>query len=189
VGWLKKAPVKYALAGVGAVYLLLFVAYLVYAGVERMKPRGPSELEAHPERQEEILARQRAEDLRDQLDLSDEQTQQLADIFCAQGRAPHPSGPPDRGDFRGRWQAAQEEIAQVLTPEQQARMEQMRGQFAGRGGGPGRGGPRGGMSPERIDALKEKMTPEQRARFEKRVQEWQQRRQQWGGGRGRGRRQ
>jgi Spy/CpxP family protein refolding chaperone len=175
--WLTKARVKYTLAGVGAVYILLFIGYLVYAGVMRTAPQGPSELEANPERQDEILAQRRADELRQQLKLSEEQTQRLADIF----QKNQSSNPPGAGDFRERWRAAQAEIAQVLTPEQQALMDQMRGQFAGPGG------PRGRITPERIEALKQKMTPEQRARFEKRWQQWQQRRGQRGGPRGQGR--
>ena len=173
--WVTKERVKYTLAGFGAVYLILFVAYLVYAGAKQTGQSGPSELEAHPERQQEILARQRAEELQQRLGLSDEQTQQIAEIM--QKNAPNPSLD---GDFRERMRATRVEIAQVLTAEQREKMEQTRGMF----GGPG--GPRGGggrMSPERQDALKEKMSPEQKARFEKRMENWQGRGGQQGGGR------
>ncbi len=178
MAWTKKKGVQYALAGMGVVYILLFAGYLVYAFAGTQAPSGPSELEAHPERQAEILARQRAEEMQGRLGLSEEQTKQIAGIFAGQE-----GGQPADGDPRERWRAMREEVAKVLTPEQQAQMEQERGRFGGPGGGPG--GPRGMMmSPERMEALKAKMTPEQRERFEKKAQQWQQRRGQRGGGRG-----
>jgi Spy/CpxP family protein refolding chaperone len=169
---LNKKHLKYALASAGAVYLALFAAYLVYREIQPSVPAGPSELEAHPERQDEILAQRRAEELKEQLGLSDEQAQRIGEIFASQGRG----GPsPGEGDFRDRWRGMQDQLARVLTPEQQALMQQNRGPFPG-------GGPRGPMmTPERIESLKQKMTPEQKARFEKHLQEWEQRRQQWGG--------
>ncbi len=172
--WMTKARVKYVLAGIGAVYLVLFVGYLVYAGVTRTRPTGPSELEAHPERQNEILAKQRAEDLQAQLKLSDDQTQKVAEILSK-----NQMDPSAGGDFRERFRATRDEIGKVLTPEQQAQAEQMRGLFRGPGGP---GGPMARLTPERIDSLKKNMTPDQRARFEKRIEDWQQRRQQWRGG-------
>ncbi len=126
--WLTSTRVKYALAAIGAVYLVLFVGYLVYAGVKPERPKGPSELEANPERAAEIKAMQRAEQLKERLNLSDEQTQQIADIFYAQsaemqGAMPAPGAGPD--GFRERMQAVQEQIKQVLTPEQLAEFEKM----------------------------------------------------------------
>jgi len=163
---------KYALAGLGVVYAVLFATYLVYAAVTRLSPQGPSELEAHPERQDKILAQQRVEDLKARLSLSDEQTQRISDILAAQGGGFPGDGPPD-GNFRGRWQGVRDQIAQVLTPEQQAQAQQMMGQFRG-----GPGGPMGRMTPERAESLKQKMTPEQKARFEQQFDRWQQRMQQ-----------
>ena len=174
--WLTKTRMKYTLAGVGILYLLLGIGLLVYAGVKHMEPSGPSELEEHPERQQEILARQRTEEMRTRLGLTDEQAKQIAEIMAAN----QPAGAQDGGDPRGRWRGLQEQIGKVLTPDQQQRAEQMRGQFAGKGG------PRGGISPERMDALKEKMTPELRARFEKRMQDMQQRQGQRRGQQGAG---
>jgi hypothetical protein len=178
--WLTKTRVKYALAGVGGVYLLLLISYFVYAGVKGADPVGPSELEAHPERQDEILAQRRAEELRGQLGLSDEQTQRIAQIYEAQ----KDSGPGDDsqadGDSRERRRQTHDQIDQVLTPEQKTALEQSRGQSRGPGG------PRGQISPERIESIKEKMSPEQRQRFEKRIEQWQQRRQQRRGGQGPG---
>ena len=177
--WLTKTRVQYSLAGMGVVYLILFVGYLVYAGTKQPTQSGPSELEAHPERQQEILARQRAEEMQQRLNLSDEQTQKIAEIM--QKNAPNPS--PD-GNFREQMRAAREEIATVLTAEQKAQMEQTRGQFGGPGGPRG---PGGRMSPERMEALKDKMTPEQKARFEKKMESFGGGRRQQGGQGGGGR--
>jgi len=187
MAWITTKRVKYALAGIGAVYAVLLVAYLVYAGVTRMAPQGPSELEAHPERQDEILARQRVDEFKSRLSLTDEQAQRITEILAAQGGGFPRGGPPD-GNFQGRSQGVRDQIAQVLTPEQQAQAQQMMGQFGGRGGGNpggrGAGGPMGRMSPERLESLKQKMTPEQQERFQKKIDQMQQRRQQWQGGRG-----
>jgi hypothetical protein len=191
MAWVTKNRVKYVLAGIGAVYAVLLVAYLVYAGVTQMAPQGPSELEAHPEKQDEILARQRVDEFKSRLSLTDEQTQRITDILAAHGGGFPGGGPPD-GNFRGRWQGVRDQIAQVLTPEQQAQAQQMMGQFGGPGGGGqqgqfggrGGGGPMGRMTPERVESLKQKMTPEQQGRFQKMIDQMQQRRQQWQGGRG-----
>jgi hypothetical protein len=191
MAWVTKNRVKYVLAGIGAVYAVLLVAYLVYAGVTQMAPQGPSELEAYPERQDEILARQRVDEFKSHLSLTDEQAQRIADILAAHGGGFPGGGPPD-GNFRGRWQGLRDQIAQVLTPEQQAKALQMMGQFGGPGGagqqgqfgGRGGGGPMGRMTPERVESLKQKMTPEQQERFQKKIDQMQRRRQQWQGGRG-----
>ncbi len=195
--WITKTRLKYALAGAGAVYILLFVGYLVYAGTRSAAPQGPSELEAHPERQAEIVAQRRAEELRDQLQLSEEQTRQIAAIFLK-----YETQPPQDGDRRDRWRAQQEEINGVLTAEQRLKLQETRGQFGGPGGpgvaggpgGPGgpqrpggppaAGGPQGQLTPERIESLKQSMTPEQRERFDKATQRMQKMRGQRGGGRG-----
>jgi hypothetical protein len=188
MAWITKTRVKYALAGAGAVYIILFVGYLVYAGTVTATPQGPSELEAHPERQAEIVAQRRAEELRDQLQLSEEQTRQVAAIYLKYDAQPSPDG-----DRRERWRAQQEERNAVLTADQRALLEQARAQFRGPGGpggpqGPGGapavGGPRGQLTPERIESLKQSMTPEQRERFEKAEQRMQQMRGQRGGGPG-----
>jgi Spy/CpxP family protein refolding chaperone len=174
MGWITKTRVKYALAGAGAFYIILFVGYLVYAGTSQTAPQGPSELEAHPEKQAEIVSQRRAEELRDQLQLTEEQTRKVADIYLKTESAQSADG-----EQRGRWREQQKEIDQVLTAEQKAQLEQTRGQF----GGPG--GPQGQVAPERIESLKQSMTPEQRERFEKAAQRMQQQRGQ-GGPRGEG---
>jgi len=176
--WVNKKHVKYALAGIGACYVAVFAGYLAYTTMKPVAPSGPSELEAHPERQEEILAQRRAEEMKERLGLTDDQTAKLSELFAAQRPPDGPPGPGD-GDPRERWRAMQEKINEVLTPEQQQKMEEGRGQFGGRGG------PFRGMTPERIESLKSKMTPEQRERFEKRIAEFQQRMQQRGRERGR----
>lgn len=198
---------KWALAAVGLCYLLGAAVWAAHAYVTRdTTPKGPSELAAHPERQAEILARRRAEEMRDQLGLTEEQTARLAVIFQQEAA-------PGEGDFRERAQAMRAKIMEVLTPEQREKLEQERGPMRGPGGpeggpppGMGAGGP-GGMppggpppggmgmmggpggppgarvTPERIESLKASMTPEQRERFEKSLQRMQERR---GQGRGLG---
>lgn len=169
MGWLANKKVKYILAGVGVVYLVLGVGGLSYFLAHRTGPQGPSELEAHPERQDEIRAQRRVEEMKQDLGLTDEQARQLTEVFAAQ-RPPGEDGGPGPGGFRERGRGMREAINKILTPEQQQRMEENRGQFGGRGG-PGRW-----MTPERMEALKAKMTPEEKERFEKRVQEWEKRR-------------
>lgn len=183
MSWLTTANLKYALAGIGVLYLVVFAGYLVYAGMKPSDPVGPSELALHPEREDEILARRRAEEMQAELKLTEAQTQRIADIMSAQSAdEPFGFGPgggqgdgPGGGDFRGRFREMQEQIEQVLTPEQRALLEAQREQFRGRGG------PGAWMTPERIESLKEKMRPDQRERFEKALEQWQRRRP---GGRG-----
>jgi hypothetical protein len=81
MAFITKTRVKYVFAGIGAVYLVLMVGYLVYRGVTPGQKQGPSDLEANPDRQEEILARRRALELQQQLKLTDEQTDKIADIY------------------------------------------------------------------------------------------------------------
>ncbi|MBX7258210.1 MAG: hypothetical protein K1Y02_17745 [Candidatus Hydrogenedentes bacterium] len=201
MNWLTSKRVKYALAGIGAVYAVLFVGYLVYAGVtSATKQSGPSELEAHPERAAEIKAMQRADQMQERLGLSDEQTQQIADILLAQNAEMQGGMPPSGGPqgFMERMQAVREQIKGVLTPEQQAEFEKMGpGAMGGPGGGPGRfgmrrgqggpppGGPGGeggpprgpmGMSEDRQKELKAEMTPEQQERFDKAMKRMEERR-------------
>lgn len=40
----RQIGVKQIFAGLGAIYLMFFVGYLVYAGVKSTRPTGPSEL-------------------------------------------------------------------------------------------------------------------------------------------------
>jgi len=197
MGWITKTRVKYFLAGAGVLYILLFVGYLVYAGTSASAPAGPSELEAHPERQAEIVAQRRAEELRDQLQLTEDQTQKIAAIYLK-----YDANQAAGGDPRSRWRAEREEIEAVLTPEQKALWEQQRSQFRGPGGPggfDGPGGPSGAQVPgspdpqviqERVERLKQSMTPEQRQRFDRAEQRLQQMRERGGprgGQRGEGR--
>ena len=169
---------KYILAGVGAIYAVLFVVYIVYATMQAVQEKstvGPSELELHPERQAEIKAKERAAELKERLNLSDEQTGKVTEIFLNNQVE---TGPPPGGDPRERFRAVREEIAKILTPEQLALQEQM---GPGGPGGPG-GGPRGrrpggppGMDQERIEKLTAVMTPEQKERFDKQMERMRQR--------------
>ena len=184
MSWLQKAWVKYLLAAVGAVYIVVFAGYLINLGYRKMQPTGASELAVHPERAEEILARQRAEELREQLRLNEDQANRLTELFQSQGMMMgRPPGGPGDEDFRARREAFQSAIAQILTAEQQEQFREMRGGFGGPGGGRGPGGgPGQWMSPERLQSLRERMTPEQQERFDRRVKEWEERRQRGPGG-------
>ncbi len=174
----KKIGIKQVLAGLGVVYLVLFVGYLAYMGLKNTRPSGPSELEAHPERQDEILARQRAEEMRDRLGLSEEQTQQIAQLLQSMGD-------PGQGGFRGRREAMREELAKILTPEQLAKLESAPGFGPGGGGPRGPGGPGGGppgMGGGRMEEVRSKMTPDQQARLDARLQDMRDKRGPRGGG-------
>jgi Spy/CpxP family protein refolding chaperone len=171
----KRLWIKYVFAGIGAVYLVLFAAYILYAAMREKAPTGPSELELHPERQAAIRARERAEELRERLTLSEEQTRKISDIFA---RMQPEAGTPEGGDRRERFRLIQEEIGKILTPEQRALQEQMGFAGPGRPGGPGGPGRRGGpfgMNPERMEELQKAMTPEQKERFEKRMERMRER--------------
>jgi len=71
---------KLILAGAGVVTI---VACAVYGG-SRLVGReagGPSSLTLHPERQNEILAQRRADQLREELNLSPEQTARVFEVY------------------------------------------------------------------------------------------------------------
>jgi len=163
----KKRPWwQYLLAVVGAGYLVAGAAWGVHALAKRPAgPRGPSEIAAHPERAGEIMARERAEEMKQRLGLSDEQTAKIAELLKADA-----DGPPGPASMR----AVMEKIREVLTPEQREKM----------GGGPGalgpppgmRGGPGQRVTPERMEALNEHMTPEQRQKFDAGMKRMQERR-------------
>ncbi|HPO14927.1 MAG TPA: hypothetical protein PLI09_15905 [Candidatus Hydrogenedentes bacterium] len=169
MGWLASKKVKYALAGIGALYLVFGAGYLIYFIAFRNSAQGPSELEMYPEREQEIRAQMRVDEMKENLGLSDEQAEQLGKVFASQ-RPPADGGGPGRDDPREHWRSMRDEINKILTPEQQQRLEESRGQFRGRGGP----GPR--MTQERIDALKEKMTSDEKEHFEKTIKDWEKRR-------------
>jgi len=174
-----KGKLKYILAAIGAVYAVLFVGWAVYAVVNRPGAAGPSELELHPERAGEIRAQERVAEMRERLNLSDEQTQKIQAIL-------EEFRPGEGGDPRERFRAMRDAVSEVLTPEQREQEEQMRPRGPGGPGGPG--GRRGGppfMNPERMEEVKNAMTPEQRERFEKRMELMRERRP-FGRGRGPG---
>ncbi len=175
--FMPKGRLKHILAGLGAVYLVLFAGYLIHAALNRSTVQGPSDLELHPEKAAEIRAKERAEELQTRLKLTDEQTKQAVEIFQKHAPMGGPGGPPP-GDPREGFQAMRDELCKILTPEQQALQSQM-GPPGGPGGPRGPGGPGGpgrgpggppGMNSERMDALKSAMTPEQKERFEKQME-------------------
>ena len=178
----KKRPWwQYLLAVVGAGYLVAGAAWGVYALAKRpSQQRGPSEIAAHPERAGEILARERAEEMKQRLGLSDEQTTKVAEALKAGAEAP--PGPEGM-------RAVMEKVREVLTPEQREKMGDGPGAL---GPPPGmRGGPGGGagrrVTPERMEALKKHMTPEQQQKFDAGMKRMQERRGRFGGGPGGGR--
>ncbi len=149
---------KLALAALGVLYLIGFAVWGVYAVSERTtQQRGASELASHPERQDEILAERRAEEARELLGLSSEQTRQLATLIEAHTQKAQALRTEDIDDFevrRERMMALRDvlrkDVNALLTPEQQERLESLpmpdsvrifgRG---GLGGGFGRGEGRG----------------------------------------------
>lgn len=162
---------KMILAALGVVYTVAFAVWLACALAKPSAPAGATELAAHPERQEEILAERKAQELQEQLSLSDEQTMKVADILYnyRQKRGVPPGGGPS-----GMFEAMQvqqniaeqmrTEIQSLLTDEQRAAFAESpmpgmppfrRGDRIGppRGappeGGPPGGGPRRG-GPERL---------------------------------------
>ena len=195
-----KKRVQYAFAAIGAVYLIYFLGYLVKAAVQYAKPTGPSEMEAHPERQGEIMAQRRVEELRTRLELTEDQVQKISALFS------DPSKDMQGGPGRG--QAMREEIAKILTPEQLAKFNQQRGPggpggvegpggTAGPGGAPpdgappggdppggpgGQGRPHGPASSEQIAAVREKMTTDQQEKLDKLVKEMEKHRPPSNGG-------
>ena len=152
---------KLVLAGLGVVYLVAFLFWGVYAYATSETQRGASELAANPERQDQILARRRAEDVRAGLGLSDEQTDQLAALIEKQtlkARAVRAESAGNMELQRERMMAlreeAQQDIDALLTPEQREKLEALpmheRMRIFGRGafGGPPPGMAPGGPRPE-----------------------------------------
>lgn len=162
--------VKYTLAVVGTLYAFAFTGYLIYAATHRTAQTGPSDLEAHPEKQAEVLAARRAQEMKERLGLTDEQAKQIEELHKQNTQDPI-QGPPDRDKFRERMQAEREAMAKILTPEQLEKMQQMRGP-----GGGGRGPGNREQMQQRMQELMKKMTPEQRERMQKQLDRFQQRR-------------
>ena len=178
---------QWLLAAVGVAYLLGGGGWAVYYfATAGSRSGGPSEMAVHPEKAGEIMARKRAEQLRDRLGLSDEQTDQISRILKEGAE-----GPPGPETSR----RVMDQVRGVLTPEQQQRLGEGPGAL---GPPPGMPGPPGGgragepprrMDPDRLEALKEHVPPELRERFEQRIQEMKERRARWrerGGGMGPG---
>lgn len=152
---------KLALAGLGALYLVGFLVWGVYAFATSDAQQGATELAANPERQDEILARRRADEARKRLGLSAEQTDQLAALIEKHTRKARAARAESADDFESRratMMALREEMEQeldtLLTPEQRETLASLpmpeRGRLFGRGflGGPSEGMRRGGPRPE-----------------------------------------
>ncbi len=98
------------------------------AGVMLLMPGEPprvSELALHPEQQDEILARREAEKLQKQIDLSAEQTDQVAELWLKyrkQAQATPAAGSAGQMQMVGRMMSRMQlssDIRKLLTPEQQ----------------------------------------------------------------------
>ena len=167
---------KYILAGLGVFYLVVAAAYGAWKAIEYTHPSSPSELAMHPERQAENLAEQRAGEMAQRLDLSESQMKELEQIMRENPPGPPPGGGP--GEWRPRNDGLREKLKTILTPEQRAKMDAMPMGPGGPGGPGRRGGPGGpfGMSDEKKSALMGAMSPEQKARFEKELEEMAKRR-------------
>ncbi|MBP9002866.1 MAG: hypothetical protein KBH78_04490 [Candidatus Hydrogenedentes bacterium] len=168
---------QWLLAAAGVIYLLGGIGWAVYHfAVSGNRSQGPSELAIHPEKAGEIMARDRAQQLRERLGLSDEQTEQVTRILKEGAE-----GPPGPETMR----RVMEQVRSVLTPEQQQQLGTGPGALGPPPGMPGppgggrRGGPGWRMDPDRLEALKEHVPPEMRERFEQRVQEMKERRARW----------
>jgi len=168
---------KLLLAGIGLAYAVGFGAWGVYALVTQPWERSATDLAAHPERENEVLADRRARDLQSELGLTDRQTEEVSEILLAFREqhlvsAPETSAAPWER-MQSRMQAAQDTRAAleaVLTEEQRAEFAQMRLPWTppmpGMGG-PGRGGPprrmlqAAGIDPAELEG----MSPEERREF------------------------
>lgn len=180
-----KKYLKFVLAGLGVIYLVVAVAYGAWKGWSSLQPTGPSEMALHPERQNEIMAQQRADEMAGRLGLDDAQKAALEKIL-----AETPPGPPPGpgGEGRGRMDGMREKLKDILTPEQQARLDAGPRGPGGMGGPGGPGGPGGfrgpgggpggpfGMSDERKEQLIGAMTPDQQVRFKKQLEDMARRR-------------
>jgi len=78
----KSIPVwKWFLAAVGVAYLVGGAVWLAFHIAPDGETPGPSELALHPERQEEILAQRRADELAGKLGLDAEQAAEMAAVM------------------------------------------------------------------------------------------------------------
>ncbi len=147
------SKLKKVLAVIGALYLVAFAGYGVYALIQHSQEEGATELAASPEKQDEILAGREAAKMRDALGLSDAQTAEIEAILLEGRKAAHQ--PRSREDMRGVSEGRRqkrEKIEAVLTEEQRAKFAESpmgrqrgpggRGQFRGPGGPGGPGGDR-----------------------------------------------
>lgn len=168
---------QWLLAAVGVAYLLGAAGWRLYVlVVAESRFRGPSEIAVHPEKAREMMARDRADQLRTRLGLTEEQTEQLTRILQAGAE-----GPPGPETYR----QVLDRVRGILTPAQRQLLgdgPDALGPPPGMPGPPG-GGRRGGagrrMDPDRLEALKEHVPPEMLERFEQRVQEIKERQARW----------
>lgn len=120
------------LAACGVITLVAAAA----GGVILLLPKEPpqvSQLALHPEQQDEILARREAEKLQEQIDLSAEQTDQVADLWLKyrkQTQETQATGPGGPMQMMGRMQSRMQlssDIRKLLTPEQEKAFDETPG--------------------------------------------------------------
>ncbi len=141
--WITMERVKFLVAGISVFYLVLFIGYVTYLGLEQVEPEPESaELAATQEPLQEIMTLDRARELQERLGLSNEQTKQIAEIFFAQSQENGPDPILSGEDYRARIEARRaqrramhEQIREVLTPEQQLQYDELRRSFLGPRGG------------------------------------------------------
>jgi Spy/CpxP family protein refolding chaperone len=134
----KKKPVskgKTAVAAIAGAFCVVFGVAVVLTTMHRPGRTGPSELARNPDKQDEILAQRKAEDLQKRLELTDEQTAAVTRIITAAKKGAAQLLEEHKGDKNGiimaaiaRRDEAGNEIRKLLTPEQQAKFDEMRGE-------------------------------------------------------------
>ncbi|MEM6268193.1 MAG: Spy/CpxP family protein refolding chaperone [Bacteroidota bacterium] len=110
---------------------LLALIVVALPGMSQPHNRGPMGPEKH---------QQRMEDMREQLNLTDQQFAQIQDIhekYRPQMEALHQNGDPDREAMREVHRAIRKEMKAVLTEEQREKMKEMRPRHGHRGMHPG----------------------------------------------------
>lgn len=126
------SKLKLVFAGIGAGFCVVFLVLIVHALLAGPQLTGPSELALHPDRQDEILAKRKATELQEKLELTDDQTQKVTAILLEARKETADfirNGPTDQmerfAEGRSRLQSLQDQIAAVLTPEQREKFQKV----------------------------------------------------------------
>lgn len=129
--WSKKK--RLAAAGGLAAVSLACAAFMIYGYVSGARPKGPSELTLHPEKQDTIVAERRAAQFKERLGLTDDQTEQLAQMLqrfrneMREQRKQMKGEPAERLALgRAKVQGFADQLRGMLTEEQQAKFDALR---------------------------------------------------------------